>query len=158
MNFIAFLAKSNFTYTFFAMVRSSVPPPPPLEHGISSEKPTFLPHVDPHSHIHLAKSPQISPAVGISFCLIIVRLSHILPQARDEPWHASVRTQPAPRTQGSDHATIQFSQVGDQRDTYTSEPREIAIEVLDSRKQGCVHSSGDPSKIIRASLNLSTSP
>jgi len=36
------------------------------------------------------------PAVGISFCLIIVRLGQVLPEQRDESWHMSI---PIPGTQ-----------------------------------------------------------
>jgi len=139
MNFFAYLAKSNLEYTFLEMVRS--------------------PSVVPFTRAHVLTPPnllQTNPAVGISFCLIIVRLGRILPETRDETWRMSTRT-PSSRTPGSDPFVVPFAQVKVQRDVYVSSSCGSPAETLVSQKRGYVNPSHDLPKIIRASLNLHTS-
>ncbi|KAF9646494.1 hypothetical protein BDM02DRAFT_3270923 [Thelephora ganbajun] len=95
------------------------------------------------------------PAVGISFCLIIVRLGHILPEAREESWHMSVRI-PGSRTPGSDQVGGSFAQIKVQRDVFASDSTDFRVETLESQKHGRVDPPDDVSKVIRASLNLPT--
>ena len=139
MNFISFLAKSNLTFTFLAMVRLLAPPPPP---NITASMP---------AHVH-PQSPQSGPAVGISFCLIIVRLGKVLPEARDKTLEVSIRT-PASRTPVPDRLAISFPQVDGQQDTWVSGPKDLPMRRLGSRTEGYGDSSGDLSKPLRSSLS-----
>lgn len=84
MNFLAFLAKSNLSYTFLDMT---------------------------------------SPAVGISFCLIIVRLGSISPQVRDDSWESTQRTRSSRIMSDSRVARlpVPLDRVKVDRDVYVSE-------------------------------------
>ena len=139
LNFFTALAKSNLTYVFLALVRSSVHHP--AHQGIN-----YL----PSSRTHIAKPPQSGPAAGISFCLIIVRLGHVLPEPQDETWCTSIRT-PAPRRSVSTRVAVLFPQVHVQRDVYMSGSKGFSTGTLESRNQGSVDSSGDLPKVARAS-------
>ena len=123
-------------------------------HGTSSPAPAFLPHFRWRSRTHLAKFSQSSPVVGTSFCLIIVRLGQILPEARDETWRTSIRT-PALRTRGSDLVSVSFPQVEIRRDVYMSESKDFPMETLEPRKQEYADSSDDSPKVSQPSLFLS---
>ena len=115
---------------------------PPQHHSINSPTPTFYPHVRPRSCVHLIKFPQTSPAVGISFCLIIVRLGQILPETRDETRQLSESVRPpVSRPSAPDQVAISFTQVKIQRDVYVSETEDLPMGTLNR------DSSGDPLKI-----------
>jgi hypothetical protein len=124
INFFAFLAKSNLRYTFMAMVRLSVPYPPPTI--------TVSTHRHP-PHVHTLTSlnhPQTGPVVGISFCLIIVRLGYAPAETQDETWHVSFRVPTV-----SDQDSLSFAQSKAQRDVYTSESKDIPIVTSKSQRQ-----------------------
>jgi len=152
MNFLAFLAKSNLSYTFSAMVcsPSSVRPldltGPTRRHRSS---------VFTFSCTYLVKSPQSSPAVGISFCLIIVRLGHVLPVAREESWDTSAYT-PASRTGGSGRVAVSFPQIKIRRDVYVNESKDLPMGTLEAQERGYVNSSAGLPKIFRSSPSVST--
>jgi len=138
MNFAAFLAKSNLPFTFLAMVCSSVSSP--LNATL-----TFI-------RILL----QSGPAVGISFCLIIVRLGRVLPDARDKTWEASIRT-PASRTRVPDQLALSFPKTEVQRnvDVWVNGSKDLPMGSLEFQKQGYVDSSGSSPKTLRSFLSLS---
>ena len=102
----------------------------------------------------LTFTPQSSPAVGISFCLIIVRLGHIFPVARDETWHMSSPT-PASHPTTSNLTTISFGKVEAKQDASPGESEDHPMGTLDSRKQEYVNDS-ELLKVIRASITLPT--
>ncbi|KAF9644526.1 hypothetical protein BDM02DRAFT_3121771 [Thelephora ganbajun] len=97
----------------------------------------------------------ISPVIGISFCLIIVRLGHVLPKARSESWRMSIRT-PGSRTTGSDKVGVSFTQLKVRRDVFVSESTDTPTGTMESHKQEYVNPSDDLPGVIRASLDLST--
>lgn len=139
MNFVTFLAKSNLTYTSLAMVRSSA----------FITRPNVTVSISPHVH------PQSGPAVGISFCLIIVRLGRILPEARDNTLEVSIRT-PASRSRPPDHLAVSFPQVEAQRNVWVRGSNDLPMGSLESQKREYVDSSSDLPKPLRPSLSLST--
>jgi len=116
MNFLAYLAKSNLSYTFLAMS---------------------------------------SPAVGISFCLIIVRLGDVVPVARDDTWDVSVHNQ-ASRTGGSGRIAVSFPKVKVQQDVYVSESEDFPTRASEAQERGCVDASVSLPKISRSSPSVST--
>lgn len=123
------------------MVRSLIPPLQPSRyHGSYPLTPASRPH--PRPRTHPVKSPQSSPAVGIAFCLIIVRLGHILPEAREDTWEASSRT-PSFRTRPSGQVAIEFPKIEVQQEVYTGEPEGFPMESLESGKQDYVNSADD---------------
>ena len=106
--------------------------------------------------MHVVKSPQTSPAVGISFCLIIVRLGHILPGSQEGSRYLSGSSRtPASRTTGPDPVAVSFTQVKVQRDVYVGESEDHPMETLEPQKEGYVDPSGSLPKIIRTSPSLS---
>lgn len=130
--FTYYVAKSNLTFTSLAMVRSPVPPPPPF-----------------HTYLTL----QSGPAAGISFCLIIVRLGHVSPVARDETWHSSTL---ASRPSASDPIPLSFAQVKVQQDTCPSESENLPMEALESQKHEYINPPGDLPKVVQTSTPLPT--
>ena len=88
------------------------------------------------------KSLQSSPAVGIAFCLIIVRLGHILPEPQEDSWNISVCT-PSSRTRTSGRVAIEFPKIEVRREAYAGEPEGFHMEILESGKRGYVNSSDD---------------
>ena len=133
MNFLTFLAKSNLVFTFLALVRR-----------ITVSSPNFnrryrrFPHAHPDAHLPCLP-PQTGPAVGISFCLIIVRLGQVLPEQRHESWHMSFHT-PGIQSRGPDEVSISFSHV---RDSGESSRENIS-------KQGYFNDSTNFPRTIRA--------
>jgi hypothetical protein len=128
-------------YTFLAIVRSSVP---------------SLPSALTFVRVHVLTSsnpPQTSPAIGISFCLILARLGRLLHEVQDETWHVSVRWASALQTRASDQVAVSLAQVKVQSDVRVSEPTDSPIQTLESGKQGYVDSPGDLSEISRTSLS-----
>ena len=159
VNFFAYLTKSNIVYTSTSMVCRSVSFPPRQHRGINKPAPPAPISTCIHC-THFVKSLQTSPAVGISFCLIIVRLSRILPEAQDGTRHlsGSGRT-PASRTAGPDQVAVSFTQVKIQRDVFVSESENHPMETLDSQKEGYdVDSSDDSPRVFRSSLPPSALP
>jgi len=77
--------------------------------------------------------PMSSPALGISFCLIIVRLGRVHPEPRDETWPTYLRS-PASRTLTSSRSAITSPQIQVQRDVYTSDSRDFSTGTLESQK------------------------
>ena len=125
---------------------------PPQCHRPNS--PTLISHL--HVLVYLpCQNPQSSPAVGISFCLIIVRLGRVLPVAREETWDASVCT-PASRTGESGQVAVEFPQIKVQRDVYVSESKDFPMGSLEARERGYVNSSARLPKIFRSSPSVST--
>jgi len=155
MNFIAFLFKSNLSYTFYATVCLSLSLPLPRSHGVNSPTPAFRPHVCPDSCAYLVNLPQSSPAVGISFCLIIVRLGHVLPVAREETCDASFYA-PASRTGASGRVAVSFPQVNVQRDVYVSESKDFPMGAPEARERGRVNSPTDLPKVFRSNPSAAT--
>ena len=100
----------------------------------------------------LTFTPQSGPAVGISFCLIIVRLGHIFPVARDETWHMSSRTSASHPT-ASNLTTISFRKVEAKQDASLGESEDHPMGTLDSQKQEYVKDP-DLQKVIRAPISL----
>lgn len=86
--------------------------------------------------------------VGISFCLIIVRLGQIVPEARDETWHTSAHS-PSSRTYASGRVAVAFPQVVIQQDVYVSDSKDFPMETLGSQKQEYGASSEDLSKVFQ---------
>lgn len=84
MNFLAFVAKSNLSYTFLDMT---------------------------------------SPAIGISFCLIIVRLGAIAPEVREDSWESSQRSRASGIISNSrlSRLAVPLDRVKVERDVYVSE-------------------------------------
>ena len=102
-------------------------------------------------------SPQTGPVVGISFCLIIVRLGSPLPEVQDEDWHVSFRTPPS-KSATSDQIAVSLAQFKIQRNESVSGPRECHMELETSvpQAQMYVDSSDDLPKVFRHSLSPST--
>ena len=96
---------------------------------------------------------QSGPAVGICFCLIIVRLGHVFPVAREETWHMSNHT-PASHPTASDLKTISFRKVEAKQDTFLGESEDHPMGTLDSQKQEYFNETDDLPKVIRASISL----
>ena len=149
LNFFTSIAKTNLVYTSLSLVRSSVTPPHSHHHGVTSPTPVFHPHVHQRSCTHLVKSLQTSPAVGISFCLIIVRLGRILPEAREESWNMSVRT-PIWRSFTTDRLAVSYPQVKIQKDVYVGGPEDFPMGT-ESQKEGYVDSLSDLPKVYHPS-------
>ena len=147
MDFLAYLAKSELSYTFLAIVRS-----PTSTHWCQLTNIYLHPHVHPRSLARLVVPPQSSPAVGISFCLIIVRLGQILPEVRDKTWHGSAPT-PASRKHTPGQVSVLFPQVKVQRDVYVSGLRDFPMESLESQKDGYTSSPADLPRSFRSSLS-----
>ena len=75
---------------------------------------------------------QTSPVVGISFCLIIVRLGAMAPEVREDSWESSQRSHalgvlPFPNPRIS-KLPVPLDRVKVERDVYVSEARSDAIE------------------------------
>jgi hypothetical protein len=75
---------------------------------------------------------QTSPAVGISFCLIIVRLGATNPEAREDSWECSQRSQtsrvlPFSGPQLS-RLPVPLDRVKVERDVYVSESESGVVE------------------------------
>jgi len=102
MNFLAFVAKSNLSYTFLDMAR-----------------PLFESDVTPPFNFFI----QTSPAIGISFCLIIVRLGAITPEVREDSWESSQRSHASGIISNSRHSrlAVPLDRVKVERDVYVSE-------------------------------------
>ena len=132
LNFFSFLAKSDLAYTFLAMVRSPTSPFPPS--WFSALSPTLRPLIPLRSRTYPVNFPQTGPAVGISFCLIIVRLGRTLPEAQDETWHISFHT-PASQVSTSDQVAVSFEQDKVQRDVHTNEPTPFPMGTLKSSQE-----------------------
>lgn len=88
------------------------------------------------------------PAVGISFCLIIVRLGHVLLEPREESWRVSIHT-PSTQTPRTGQQPIPFS-----REVSTNNSKEYPTET-ESSKEEYVDDPRNSPTVIRASLNLS---
>jgi len=89
------------------------------------------------SNLAITFLAMTSPAVGISFCLIIVRLGQILPGSRNETWHVSVHT-PSVRLPGTSPLAgsfASFAQIQVQPDVFVSRSKEYTTETLESQKQ-----------------------
>ena len=102
----------------------------------------------------LTSTLQSGPAVGICFCLIIVRLGHVFAVARDETWHMSSST-PASHPTTSNLTSISFRKVEVKQDTSLGESEDYPMGTLDSQKQEYVNDSDLP-EVIRASVALPT--
>ena len=67
---------------------------------------------------------QTSPIVGISFCLIIVRLGFMTPEVRDDSWQSSQRSRSS-RAPTSDSRSsgipVSLGRIKVDRDMYVSE-------------------------------------
>lgn len=102
INFLAFLAGSNISYAFLDMVR------PFFQNGITPTPKTFT---------------QTSPAVGISFCLIIVRLGAVSPEVREDSWESSQRSRASGIISNSrvSRLPVALDRVKVERDVYVSE-------------------------------------
>ena len=124
MNFFAGLVKSNRHVLNDGTFAN--PTTPSRHRDINSLGPTFPPH--------LVKSPRSSPVVGMSFCLIVVRLGQIHPEARDEIWYRLVS--PGRDSAGCVHEQIERLPMG------ASEPR----------KQEYMDSSDGSTGVFRSSL------
>ena len=83
--------------------------------------------------------------MGISFCLIIVRLGRILPEAREESWNMSVRA-PVWRSAAIDRLTVSYPQVKIQKDVYVTGPEDFPMGIK-SQKEGYVDSLSDLPKV-----------
>jgi len=97
------------------------------------------------SNLTLMFFRMTSPAAGISFCIIIVRLGRILPEIRDETWQISIRAPPRP--QRSEQLVPPFSRVEIQREVYVEDSRDFPAETLVSQKQEYANSAGDLQKV-----------
>ena len=95
--------------------------------------------------------------VGISFCLIIVRLGCTLPGVQDEDWHTSFCI-PASRAATSGQIAVAFAQVKVRQDAYANEPKDcpVGVGTLAFQRQAYVGASDDSPKTSRSSLPLST--
>ena len=126
MNFIAFLSKSNIVNTFLAMVRPAhhsilikfqhcfhsshitcisenpqthTPLELPSMFTTFTPPPLTIPPVE--TFFSYSSRPQTGPTVGISFCLIIVRLGQVLPGSQEESWQMSIPTSGRTQTPGA---------------------------------------------------------
>jgi hypothetical protein len=125
MNFSAFLAGSNLAYTFLDMVRA-------LAVMLTSTPDVLV---------------QTCPAVGISFCLIIVRLGSIAPEVRVDSWESFQRS--GSSRIGSDSRNsrlpVALDRVKVERDVYVSasESGDIEFHMMSSvpphEKQTPIH-------------------
>lgn len=72
---------------------------------------------------------QTSPVVGISFCLIIVRLGYMTPEARENSWQSSQHSRVV-RTFNSRHSrlSVPLDRVKVERDVYVSETGSGVVE------------------------------
>lgn len=72
---------------------------------------------------------QTCPAVGISFCLIIVRLGAISPEVREDSWESSQRSRTLP-VSNSRHSKVPVSldRIKVDRDVYVSESESGLVE------------------------------
>ena len=101
MNFFAFLAGSNLAYTFLDMVR-------PLRETLTPVSDVLL---------------QTCPVVGISFCLIIVRLGAVAPEVREDSWESFQRSGSSRIVTDSRHSklAVPLDRVKVERDVYVDE-------------------------------------
>ena len=130
ITFFTALAGSSLTYTFAAMVRSTILP---SHHSMNTSTPTFLSHVHRRSRANFAESQQSSPILGICFCLIIVRLGRIFPVAQEEIWHTCIRAPPS-RSRRPDRVSVSFPPVEIRRGTYVNDVKDFPMEPLGSQK------------------------
>lgn len=87
--------------------------------------------------------------MGISFCLIIVRLGHTIPEARDETWGMPVTTQMS-RTRVSKQVSVSFPQAKIRRDVYSRQSGDFHLRTLESQEQGYLNFSAELPKIFRS--------
>jgi len=129
LNFFSFLAKSELANTFLAMVRSPISPPSYYGFGVLS--PTL--HYS-RSLTYPVNSPQTGPAVGISFCLIIVRLGRTLPEAQDETWHISFHTPPS-QVATTDQVAVSFTQAKAQQGVHANDSTTFPMGSMKSSQE-----------------------
>lgn len=75
---------------------------------------------------------QTGPVMGISFCMIIVRLGTITPEVREDSWQSSQRTQ-ASRMQSAydsrfSRLTVPLDRVKVERDVFVCESASDAMQ------------------------------
>ena len=93
--------------------------------------------------------PQTCPAVGISFCLIIVRLGTVAPEVREDSWECAQRSGTSRIMTDSRHSglAVPLDRVKVNRDVYVNESESgIKLRVMSSttsippdEKQSPVH-------------------